>query len=137
MSTEAETSKTRPAIMPGEKRETSLIDLLINDLTIDREIIKTFQGNVTALKGWLPGIGEIRTRETYRLFLDDAKTVLGAMTRQRVLMLKTLHQMRKEWKLQQQSASASNVTGTKLTLSPKPDSSVPGATEPEKNLPPS
>ena len=97
MSDKKETDKKIETIRPGQKVEKSLLELLIHDLTIDKELITTFNENIAALQGWLAGIADIKVRETFRMFLTDAHAVMGGMAGQRRLMLEHLEKMEGQW----------------------------------------
>lgn len=83
-------------------KETTLMELLIRDLSIDRELIMALRTNFTSLKTWLPGIGNRQARETFRKFIEDSNGVLDGMAKQRNLMLISLAKMEGRWRQQQQ-----------------------------------
>lgn len=83
-------------------RETTLMELMIRDLSIDRELIKALRTNFTAAKTWLPSIGNRQGRETFRKLLEDSSNVLDGMSKQRSLMLISLAKMEGVWRKQQQ-----------------------------------
>jgi hypothetical protein len=100
--------------------------LFDRDIVIDIKIIATLQTNVTALKAWLAGINDLKTRETFRMFLEDCKGVLTAMKSQHDLQLGTIRKMKKKW--QQQTASAGSAEEKDSTSkSTPPISSAPDA----------
>ena len=115
--------------------EDNLLDLLINDLSIDREIHKLSSENISAAQKWLAGIQDIRVREIFRLFLEDSKGVVGKMASQRVLMLKTLKEWKNQWETQ-------NITSQQPILSPQkppealqePSGTLPGQLDTPKPM---
>lgn len=125
--------------MPSETEkkpvEKTLLDLLIHDLQIDREIMRTLIQNVSATRTWLVGIGNLKTREQFRLFLEDTQKVMRMMDDQRGNVLDYLFKSKDQWnKLQrQQSESVKNVEEPKLTSSEPSPSCAQDAGEQEKS----
>lgn len=103
-------------------KDTTLMELLIRDLSIDRELIMALRTNLTALKTWLPGIGNRQARETFRKFIEDSNGVLDGMAKQRNLMLISLAKMEGKWRQQQQPT-----VGTPTSTSDAPP--TPSATD--------
>jgi len=121
--------------LKGLTQSYTLLDLLVKDLTIDREIIKSARENHTAIKGWLAGIANIEVREMFRLYIEDNARRDDATASQRELQLNTLGKMQKLWMRtqQQQPTPADPATETKSVSSMDSASSVVDATEQEKS----
>lgn len=123
--------------------ELTLFDLVLRDKKIDLELIKTFRGNITAVKGYMASIGNMRTRETIRKFLIDTDGVLSQMANQSVIIIAAIEKAQKKCESEQPPAkdpsssqpttSAESATEKKLTSSDPKTSSVPDAPEQEKS----
>jgi hypothetical protein len=110
-------------------QDRSLMELLLRDLSIDREIMMALRSNVTALKTWLPGIGNREARETFRKFCEDTSKCIDAMGKQRELQIISLKRMEKSW--QAQTAGTQNSTSD----APTPPSATDALETPKTETP--
>lgn len=117
--------------------EMTLFDLILRDTKIDSEIIKTFRGNLTALRGYMGGIGNMKVRETFRKFVNDAEGVMTQMAKQREIIISAIEKAQEQWDKDHPEETSSNPPTTPaesvseskpISESPK-TSSAPGATE--------
>jgi hypothetical protein len=104
--------------------KSSLMALLLRDLSIDRGLMQAIHSNLTALQSWLPGIGNRQARDLFRKFITDTHGSLEGIIKQRNLQLITLIRAEKEW---QKSQTAATPPSTLDALSIPPATSAPEA----------
>jgi hypothetical protein len=121
-------------VSPSGDKVTSVkhntFELLIHDAETDLAIIKTVRDNTTALRSWVGSIGNAKTRDVFKAFLDDLSQVTSSMSGQKKIILNHLAGMNEQWKKQQiaQSAAASEPTAPEpSSAAPEPSSAAPAA----------
>lgn len=109
----------------------NLFDLIIKDAETDLAIIRTMRENITALRGWLGSIGNAKTRDTFKAFLDDTSQVTTCMSGQKKLIVNHLTEMKARWetmeKKQSEKAHAPSAEAPASAPTPESSSASPAA----------
>lgn len=121
----------------AKPKEVDFFELLIRDLTTDHEMEKVIIENTTALHGWLPGIGAMKTREVFKTYVTDVIGLYRAKQRHRQMVLDNLTKMREKWLKLQEAKSAGSASEPKsISEDSQSTFSAPAATEPAESQQP-
>ena len=122
-----------PAGAEVSSKKQNVFELLIRDAETDLAIATTMRENITALRSWVGSIGNAKTRDVFKAFLDDSSQVLTSMSGQKKLILNHLNGMKAQWeKMNAAPATDSEPTAPETSSAEPSASSVPPAAAPEE-----